>query len=42
MEPPRIKLSDSNTIFLDEEETSELLKDFVQHLKRKDVAMPDI
>ena len=39
---PSIKLSMSNTIVLDGTETGVLLKDFLQHLKRKDATRPDI
>ena len=42
LEFPRLKLSNSNAINLDGIETGLLLKNFVQHLKRKDVAIPDI
>ena len=37
-----MKLSTSNTKNLDGAEIGVLLKDFLQHLKRKDVAVPDI
>ena len=40
LESPRIKLSNSNTLILDGIETSVLLKDFPQRLKRKNVAYP--
>ena len=42
LESPRIKLSNSNTLILDGIETGVLLKDFAQHLKRKNVPIPDI
>ena len=42
MKSPRIKLSNSNTNILDGIATGVLLKDFVQHLKRKNAAIPDI
>ena len=42
MESTSKKLSKLNTIILDGIETGVLLKDFAQHLKRKDVARPDI
>ena len=38
---PRIKLSNSNTLFLDVTETGMLWKDFAQRLKRKNVPIPD-
>ena len=42
LESPRIKLSNSNTLILDGIETSVLLKDFVQRLKRKNVPVSGI
>ena len=42
LESPCIKLSNSNTLILDGIETGELLKDFAQRLKRKNVPIPDI
>ena len=36
------KLSNSNTSILDGKEAGVMLKDFAQHLKRKDVPIPDI
>ena len=42
LESSRIKLSNSNTLILDEIETSVLLKDFAQRFKRKNVAIPDV
>ena len=42
MESPRIKLSNSNTRILDGIKTGVLFKDSVQHLKRKDVSIPDL
>ena len=42
LESPRIKLSISNTLILDGIETGELLKDFSQRLKRRNVPVPDI
>ena len=41
-ESPRIKLSNSNTFILDGIETSVLLKDFAQRLKRENEPVPDI
>ena len=42
LESPCIRLSNSNTLFLDGIETGVLLKDFAQRLKRKSVPIPDI
>ena len=42
LESPRIRLSNSNTLILDGIDSGVLLKDFAQHLKRKDVPVPDI
>ena len=42
LESPHIKLSNSNTLILDGKETSVLLKDFAQRLKRKNVPILDI
>ena len=42
LESPRILLSIFNTKFFDGLETGVLLKEFLQHLKREDVAIPDI
>ena len=42
LESLRIKLSNSNTLILDGIETSVLLTDFAQRLKRKNVPIPDI
>ena len=41
LESPRIKLSNSNTLILNEIEIGVLLKDFAQRLKRKNVPIPD-
>ena len=41
LESPRINLSNSNTLLLDGLETSVLLMEFAQHLKRKNVPVPD-
>ena len=42
LESPCIKLSNSSTLILDGIETGVLLKDFAQHLKRKNLPIPDI
>ena len=42
LESPRIKLSNSNTLILNGIETGVPLKDFAQHLKRKNVPIPEI
>ena len=42
LESPRIKISKSNTLILDETEPVVLLKDFAEHWKRKNVPIPDI
>ena len=42
LESPCIKLPNRTTIMLDGMETGVLLKDLVQHVKRKDAAIPDI
>ena len=38
----RIKLSNSQTILLDEVDTGVLISDFTQHLRRKNADVPDI
>ena len=42
LESPHIKLWNSNTLILDGTESGVLLKDFAQHLKSKNVPIPDI
>ena len=42
LESPCIKLSKSNTLILNGKETGVSLKDFAQHLKLKNVPIPDI
>ena len=42
LESPCIKLSNSNTLILDGIETGVLMEDFAQHLKRKNIPIPNI
>ena len=42
MSCPRIKLSNSQTLLLDDAETGVLLSDFAQQLHRKNADVPDI
>ena len=42
MSCPRIKLSNSQTLILDSEETGIVQLDFVQQMRRKNAEVPDI